>query len=314
LATKDGGTTWAPLGPGLKRTDLKHVYAAPTGWVATLNNGGLMKYDETSGKWVKTGLYVVEAGEAPAPTKVTKIVNGKKTAVLVKKPAPKAKAPTQLALQINDLAFSNEGWFAATTGGVLVSRDKGATWRSAAGKDELVKQPTQSLEASNNGSQVWAISQRNLLYSADGGKSWEAKELSFAAAGNLNLHRIDDNNLFITSNAGLFATKDAGRNWNRADIRDLQFQAVAGSGNALVVALQRRGLLASLDGGKSYQRGNGAFGEGYVPAVRVRRDGTVVAASATEGLLALEPDARSADSSNGGGMASLAPSTTNQKP
>jgi hypothetical protein len=112
----------------------------------------------------------------------------------------------------------------------------------------------------------------------------------------------------------LFATKDAGRNWNRADIRDLQFQAVAGSGNALVVALQRRGLLASLDGGKSYQRVNSAFAEGYVPAVRVRRDGTVVAASATEGLLALDPDARSADTSSGGGVASLAPSSATQKP
>jgi photosystem II stability/assembly factor-like uncharacterized protein len=314
LATKDGGTTWAPLGPGLKRTDLKHVYASPTGWVASLNNGGLMKYDETSGKWLKTGLYALEAGEAPAPVKVTKVVNGKKTTVLVKKPAPKAKAPTALAFQVNDLAFGSEAWYAATTGGLLVSRDHGSTWKSAAGKNELVKQPVQSLEASNNGSQVWAISQRNLLYSADAGKSWEAKELSFAAAGNLNLHRIDDNSLFITTNAGLFATKDAGRNWNRADIRDLQFQAVAGSGNALLVALQRRGLLASLDGGKSYQRVNSAFAEGYVPAVRVRRDGTVVAASATEGLLALDPDARSADTSSGGGMASLAPSSTAQKP
>ena len=185
---------------------------------------------------------------------------------------------------------------------------------AAAGKDELVRQPAQSLEASNNGSQVWAISQRNLLYSADGGKSWEAKELSFAAAGNLRLQRIDDNNLYIASNAGLFASKDGGRNWNRSEIRDLQFQAVAGSGNALVVALQRRGLLSSLDGGKSYQRVNTAFAEGYVPVVRVRRDGTVVAASATEGLLAFEPDARSADSSNGGGMASLAPSSGPQKP
>ena len=313
LATKDGGTTWAPLGPGLKRTDLKHVYAAPTGWVATLNNGGLMKYDETSGKWVKTGMYAPDVPEAPAPTKVTKIVNGKKTTVLVKKPAPKGKPATQLAFQVNDLAFGSDSWYAATTGGVLVSKDHGTTWKSAAGKAELVKQPAQSLEASANGSQVWAISQRNLLYSADGGKSWEAKELAFAAAGNLKLQRIDDNNLFIATNTGLFGSKDAGRTWNRADIRDLQFQSVAGSGNALVVALQRRGLLASLDGGKSYQRVNTAFAEGYVPVVSTRRDGSVVAASATEGLLAFEPDARSADTSTDGGVASLAP-TNVQKP
>jgi len=314
LATKDGGTTWAPLGPGLKRTDLKHVYASPTGWVASLNNGGLMKYDETSGKWVKTGLYTVEAGEAPAPLKVTKIVNGKKTTALVKKPAPKAKAPTALAFQVNDLAFGSEAWYAATTGGVLVSRDHGTTWKSAAPKDELVKQPAQSLESSNSSSQVWAISQRNLLYSADGGKSWEAKELSFAGAGNLRLQRIDDNNLYIASNAGLFASKDGGHNWNRTEIRDLQFQAVAGSGNAQVVALQRRGLLASLDGGKSYQHVNTPFAEGYFPVVRGRRDGTVVAASATEGLLALDPGTRSADSGSSVGVSALTPSNATQKP
>jgi len=314
LATKDGGTTWAPLGHGLKRTDLKHVYASPTGWVASLNTGGLMKYDETSGKWVKTGLYAVEAGEAPAPVKVTKIVNGKKTTVLVKKPAPKAKAPTALAFQVNDLAFGSEAWYAATTGGVLVSRDHGSTWKSAAGKDELVKQPAQSLEASNSSSQVWAISQRNLLYSADGGKSWEAKELSFAGAGNLRLQRIDDNNLYIASNAGLFASKDGCRNWNRSEIRDLQFQAVAGSGSALVVALQRRGLLASLYGGKSYQHVSTPFAEGYVPVVHGRRDGTVVAASATEGLLALDPGTRAADSGSSVGVSALTPSSAAQKP
>jgi photosystem II stability/assembly factor-like uncharacterized protein len=299
LATKDGGTTWAPLGAGLKRTDLKHVYAAPTGWWASLNNGGWMKYEETNGKWVKAGLFAADAAEAPAPTKVTKIVNGKKTTVLVKKPAPKAKAPQLLAFQVNDVVFANAGWFAATTGGVVVSHDHGTTWKSAA-KDELVKQPAQSLEASSDGSQIWAIAQHNLLYSADGGAHWDARELPFASSGNLRLHRVDDTNLFITSNMGLYASKDAGRNWNRADVRDLQFQDVAGSGNALVVSLQRRGLIASSDAGKSWQHVNSTFAEGYVPVVRVRRDGTVVAASATEGLLAYEPDApRAADGSVG---------------
>jgi len=37
IATKDGGTTWTTLGAGLKRTDLKHVYAASSGWIASLN-------------------------------------------------------------------------------------------------------------------------------------------------------------------------------------------------------------------------------------------------------------------------------------
>src|SRR5260370_13113896 len=47
LATKDGGSTWPPLGPGLKRTDLKHVYASPLGWWASLTKGASMRYLET---------------------------------------------------------------------------------------------------------------------------------------------------------------------------------------------------------------------------------------------------------------------------
>ena len=191
LATKDGGTTWAPLGAGLKRTDLKHVYAAPNGWWASLNNGGWMKYEETSGKWVKAGLYAQDAPEAPAPVKVTKIVNGKKTTVLVKKPAPKAKAPVLSAYQVNDMNFTHDAWYAATTGGVLESKDEGKTWKSVA-KDDLLRQPAQSIEASNDGQNVWAISEKFLLYSADGGAKWDAKELPFASAGNLRLHKLDD--------------------------------------------------------------------------------------------------------------------------
>jgi hypothetical protein len=82
------------------------------------------------------------------------------------------------------MAFAGNAWFAATTGGVVISHDRGATWKSAA-KDELVKQQSQSLEVSSDGSQVWAVSQRNLLYSADGGAHWDARELPFASAGNL---------------------------------------------------------------------------------------------------------------------------------
>jgi photosystem II stability/assembly factor-like uncharacterized protein len=314
LATKDGGTTWAPLGPGLKRTDLKHVYASPNGWWASLNNGGWMKYEETSAKWVKAGLLAQDAPEAPAPVKVTKIVNGKKTTVLVKKPAPKAKAPQLLAFQVNDMTFTNETWIAATTGGVVISKDHGTTWKSAS-KDELVKQPTTSLEASNNGQQIWAIAQKNLLYSADGGANWDARELPFASAGNLRLHRLDDNNLFITSNMGLYSSKDAGRNWNRSDVRDLQFQDVAGSGMALVVALQKHGLIVSSDSGKTWQHINGAFAEGYVPVVRARGNG-VVAASATEGLLSYEPDKNGSSSADGSvGVSSLVtPGSVSAKP
>src|ERR1700686_795310 len=115
LATKDGGNTWAPLGPGLKRTDLKHVYAAPSGWWASLNKGGLMKYEETGAKWVRAGLFSTDSA-SPASSR-------SKKATAAKRSSASSKAPLLLASQINDLTFTSTGWYAATSAGVLGSRD-----------------------------------------------------------------------------------------------------------------------------------------------------------------------------------------------
>ena len=311
LASKNGGASWTTLGPGLKRTDVKHVYAMPNGWWASLTAGGLMKYDETTNKWIKAGLFVPEAPTAVAQTALKSTAKGKKAVPAAKKPLPKKVLPQQLAFQVNELTYGGSKWFAATTGGVLVSTDKGTTWKLAA-SEALVRSPAQSLEASLDGSQLWAVSQRNLLYSADGGAHWEAKELAFASAGNLRLRRMDDDNLFITSNMGLYISRDAGRNWNRADIRDLQFQDAAGAGNARLVALQRRGLVASFDSGKTWQRVNDPLAEGYFPLVRANNSGALFAVSATEGLFTLEAGARSASEAATG--SSLMMLDSSQKP
>jgi photosystem II stability/assembly factor-like uncharacterized protein len=299
MATRDGGNSWTTLGPGLKRTDVRHVYAAPNGWLATLTSGGWSKYDESTKKWTRAGLYVADA----IATHAAPAAKGKKGATTkpAAKPAAKTATPQLAAFLVNDMAFSSDAWYAATAGGVLISKDKGATWKSTS-KDPLSRKPAQSVELSTDGNQVWAIAERNLLYSTDKGENWEAKELSFAAAGNLKLHRVDDASLFITTNMGLYGSRDAGRTWNRADVRELSFQSVAGTNNALVVSLQKQGLLASFDGGKSWQRMDDPLSQGYFPVIRTRRDGSLVAVSATEGMLSLDPNARSASSSTGSSM------------
>jgi len=295
LATKDGGNSWTTLGPGLKRTELRHVYAAPTGWWASLINGGWSKYDETTQKWTRAGMYAPDAPPVVAAKPTTK--GSRKVPVPA---APPAKKPQLAAFLVNDMAFGNEQWYAATAGGVLVSKDHGATWKSAS-TNVLVRKPAQSVEISSDGNQVWAIAERNLVYSADKGTTWDAQELSFAAAGNLKLHRVDDTTVFVTTNMGLYGSRDAGRTWNRAEVRDLSFQSVAGNSNAVVAALQKHGLVASFDGGKSWQHMDDPLSQGYFPVVRTRRDGSILAVSATEGLLSLDPNARSA-SVGGTGM------------
>ncbi len=299
IATKDGGNSWTTLGPGLKRTELRHVYATPSGWWASLTNGGWSKYDDSTKKWARAGLYVPDATTTAAKTTTTK---GKKTAAAAKPaPAVKKPVPTLSAFLVNDMAFGSDTWYAATTGGLLMSTDEGKTWKPA-GKDPLVHKLAQSVEVSADGTQVWAILERNLVFSANKGGSWEAQELSFAAAGNLRIHRIDDSSLFITTNMGLYGTRDAGKTWQRQDVRELSFQSVAGNGTALVAALQKHGLVASFDNGKSWQKLDDPLSQSYFPAIWTRHDGSIVAVSATEGLLSLDPNAKSASAASGTGM------------
>ena len=252
----------------------------------------------------KSRIVRAEAAVTPVAQTTAKSAKGKRPAPVVKKPLAKKAVPTLLAFQVNELTFGGNEWFAATAGGVLVSKDKGSTWKYAA-NEAAIKQPAQSLEVSSDGSQVWAVSQKTLLYSADSGAHWNSLELSFAAAGNLRLRRIDDQNLFVTSNMGLYSSHDAGRTWNRADIRELQFQDAAGAGNARLASLQRHGLVASYDSGKTWQKVNDPLAEGFFPLVRAGRSGSLFAVSATEGLFTLDGNARS--TSEAMGSSSLLP-------
>jgi len=111
--------------PGLKRTEVRHVYAAPTGWWAALTNGGWMKYDDAAHKWVRAGLYVPDTTSAPA----VKTTKGKKGVT------PKAAAPKNAAPQLT--AFLVNAWRSAGMPGTqrrprrALSKDHGATWKPA---------------------------------------------------------------------------------------------------------------------------------------------------------------------------------------
>jgi len=140
LATKDGGDTWTTLGPGLMRTELRHVYAAPTGWWASLTNGVWSKYDEITHKWVRAGLFVPDQVAASAAKATAKSQNG---AVAANPAAPKKPVPALSAYLVNEMAFRSDTWYAATAGGLLLSKDRGATWKSA-GKESTGDIPLSS--------------------------------------------------------------------------------------------------------------------------------------------------------------------------
>jgi photosystem II stability/assembly factor-like uncharacterized protein len=273
LATDDGGRTWAPLGPGLRTEGLKRVYASPTGWWAALERGGLMRYDAEKGKWMRAG---VLRGEA---------------AVATDRRGQRSRTPRSASvdLVVEDMSFAPDIWFAATSEGLLASRDNGETWSLF--HFAPLDLPVSSVRTSPDGQDLRIVSLRGMVVTTDGGKTWSWHDLPFDAGGAVSLERADENTLLATAHAGLYISRDAGKSWKKASggLPEVPLQDLALGKDVWLASMQTGGLFISRDRGASWRRVEGTLAEGYFPVVAPGEAAdTIYAASATEGLYAID--------------------------
>lgn len=306
LATEDAGRTWTPLGPGLTAEGLLRVYASPDGWWAALERGGLMRYDEQRRAWVLAGTVSGEIAE-------TKDRRGQSLPRAKPRGIP-AKGPVPLSFVVHDLAFASrpaqspgpsraEGavWFAATPEGLLASRDRGATW--SVFPFAPLRLPVNSVRVSRDGQKIWLVSLRGMVFSRDGGVTWSWHDLPLEAGGALRLDVADDNTLLATARNGFYVSRDGGRIWQQAasGLPAVPVQDVAIVGEVFLVSMRTQGLYISYNRGASWSRIEGTLAEGYFPVVATREAARIVfAASATEGLYAVELEGRAQTASSNG--------------
>ena len=283
LETKDAGRTWTPLATGLKSGPPRHIFASPDGWFAAPGPGGLLRYDVSKSSWVPVNQ--VTEKSVPAQTR------------RVPAPAP-TKSTIPVHAKVNDMAFGQDAWYAATEDGLLVSRDRGLNWRAVTLAP--LQQPsaatpgtsTTSIRAVRTGkgdSYVWAVATRQIEVSGDGGKTWIARNLPFEPRGSVHLRPMDESTVVLASDHGVFVSRDAGESWRQANISELLIEDVASVRNAVVVSTAKGALYLSRDGGNTWGHMDGPNAEGALSALRSRESGNqLVAASATEGLFVLE--------------------------
>ena len=285
LATEDGGRTWAPLGPGLKTAGLRRVYASPDGWWAALERGGLMRYDEKKGAWVRAGMVVGEAASIP-----------RGRAAAGQRRASKRAAANGRPLEhlVNDMAFSRQAWFAATQDGLLASTDHGASW-SLFPVGPMTTLPVRSVRCSADGQSLWVVSLRGLVFSRDAGKTWSWHDLPLEAGGALRLDVAPEasygQTLIAAARHGLYISRDAGHRWQQAasGLPEAPIQDLAIVGSVFLASMQTGGLYVSSDRGRTWARIEGTLAEGFFPVVTtLDAASTIFAASATEGLYAVE--------------------------
>jgi photosystem II stability/assembly factor-like uncharacterized protein len=293
LATDDGGKNWKPLGPGLTMRRLKRLFASPDGWWASLESGGLMRYDAKRGAWVRDGAMI---GSLAAPSKAAAPPTRAGVRTGVRAPAA-APAGHPLDLIVNDMAFSQTRWFAATPRGVLFSDDRGARWQTLS-PAALAGLPVSSVETSRDGKSIWAVSLRGLLYSADGGRDWAWHDLPLKSGGALRLKlapssaESDGQTLVAAAQTGIYISRDSGKTWEQASegLPQLPVADLAIRNDTFLVCLRVGGLFISRDRGRTWDRVAGAktLADGFFPAITAEQaSSNFLAASASDGLYSI---------------------------
>jgi len=289
LATEDNGQTWAPLGPGLKTEGLKRVYASPDGWWAALERGGLMRYDEKKTAWLRAGAAANEAA-GPPPKRAHSSRRRRRV-------APQLRPLDNI---VNDMAFSRQAWFAATENGLLCSRDHGENW-TIFPVGPMTSLPVRAVRVSADGQDIRVATLRGLVFSHDAGKTWSWHDLPLEGGGAqwLEVAHADtpEETLIAAAGKGLYLSRDGGAHWKLAasGIPQAPTQDLAVAGSVFLASMQTGGLYISYDSGRTWSRIEGTLAEGFFPVVTTQeRASTIFAASATEGLYAVELSDRAA--------------------
>jgi len=107
----------------------------------------------------------------------------------------------------------------------------------------------------------------------------------------LDVDREDPSTMASIAHNGLYISRDSGNTWKQAaaGLPSTPVQALAMEGSVFLASMRTGGLYLSSDAGRTWTRVPGTLADGFFPAVTTKSDGGVIfAASATEGLYAVE--------------------------
>ncbi len=279
VVSDDAGETWAPLGSGLTPASVRRLFSTPAGWYAAVASGGLMRLDIKSGRWVREGL-VTEGTVSTASTAHSVAARANPTAT------------TMFRAVVNDLAFSDAAWFAATEEGLFKSSDAGKSWSRLSFSS--LPLPVDSVRVSADGAKIRIVSSHGMVFSNDAGRSWQWHDLPLESYGALRLEIADETTLLATSPSGLYISRDDGATWTKAQA-GLPASAVS---DLLVrpefwaVSSEKGGLYISRDQGANWSRiesPTASADADYFPVIDAGfATDSIYAASANESLFLVE--------------------------
>ncbi len=256
VQTEDGGLTWSSIDAGINGNVVTRIFSSPVGWYAALGSGGLARFDSQTGKW-----------SSPKNTDAFHFV-------------------------VNELAFAEKVWFAASPAGLFVTRDHGVTWNALPLSSGNLA--VDSVRVSPDGQKLQIVSSNAMVFSDDAGKSWTWHDLPLDSGGAIRLEAAANGTLLAAARNALYISRDDGAAWQKlqnglpaARPDDLLIRT-----DEWLVSMRDRGLFFSQDQGASWAPvkdpgGTGAYGQLSILASGAA-DGLIFAGSSNDGLYTLD--------------------------
>jgi photosystem II stability/assembly factor-like uncharacterized protein len=266
----DAGQHWKQRSAGLGGRDVFALKQAPSGTIVAGTNRGLFTLDRDASEWRPLNTIVMEQTVKAARKGSKKAA----TTTLAKK--------SELTARVNDLELGFDGWLAATTQGVfsstnqgkswkggpllgqqdfvsvraagsvvvaatrssvLVSKDKGTTWKQTALPSYVVSIRGAALSADGD---IVIAAREGLYHSADTGATWEhvvngipAKDIT-----SVSFDAVHGRALATSDSTGvIFVSQDGGRSWRHGPDSGYPLRRVSVIGGRFVAATPFDGVI-----------------------------------------------------------------------
>jgi photosystem II stability/assembly factor-like uncharacterized protein len=281
FVSTNGGAGWEQIGNGLDGRDVFALAQAADGSVLAGTSHGIfaLQAGAADPAWQPRNTIANTTVKTASETHFGKHVNVEKQ---VKDPV------IELESRVNALDLSGDAWLAATSYGLLTSRDQGASWQGGPvmGRGEY-------LSVAAHGETMAAARADGVVLSSDGGQTWWPMSIPTMLT---RIHRVTfsaDGTLWLGAREGVYFTRDKGKKWlwierlPFRDVDDLHYDA--GLGRVLASSRESDQVFAIDPKNLSWKW----WQTGYRIAQIRAAGGRLVAASLDDGVL-LEPQATAA--------------------
>jgi photosystem II stability/assembly factor-like uncharacterized protein len=270
FVTRDAGQSWKQLNDGLEDRDIFVVRQANDGTLVVGTNRGIFALPRNASRWQP-----LNSLELSSSTQA------------IEHPKARKHEPGISDARVTSLELSDERWFAATSLGLLSSKDHGKTWSPAEGPLKDV------ISVSTMDRMVVAASHNGIIVSVNTGESWLKPSLP-ATISTVDSATLDgDGDIWLATREGAYRSTNAGDSWEY--IRSLPLSNIV----SIVYDREARRLLAagarstsifeSADNGRTWRRRDSGWLLRDVHSVH----GRVVAATAFDGMV-IEPESNGA--------------------